>query len=70
MGCKRPGFAANWSTYLLSIVIKSSSYPSEYYSKGMRMAGRGRRHVKVQNLRVLKVVMIRTYFVIKGCSWS
>src|SRR5512133_1496704 len=47
--------------------IGASSYPSRVF-KGMRMAGRmGGDNVKVQNLRVLKVVADKNLLVIKGC---
>jgi len=47
--------------------IGGSSYPSRVF-KGMRMAGRmGGDNVKVQNLRVLKVVAEKNLLVIKGC---
>ena len=47
--------------------IGASSYPSRVF-KGMRMAGRmGGENVKVQNLRVLKVVSDKNLLVIKGC---
>src|SRR5690242_4380207 len=47
--------------------VGASSYPSRVF-KGMRMAGRmGGENVKVQNLRVLKVVADKNLLVIKGC---
>jgi len=47
--------------------VGASSYPSRVF-KGMRMAGRmGGENVKVQNLRVLKVVAEKNLLVIKGC---
>jgi len=47
--------------------VGASSYPSRVF-KGMRMAGRmGGENVKVQNLRVLKVVSDKNLLVIKGC---
>jgi len=47
--------------------VGASSYPSRVF-KGMRMAGRmGGDNVKVQNLRVLKVVSEKNLLVIKGC---
>ncbi|KAB1155744.1 50S ribosomal protein L3 [Flavobacterium luteum] len=47
--------------------VGASSYPSRVF-KGMRMAGRmGGDNVKVQNLRVLKVVADKNLLVIKGC---
>ncbi len=46
--------------------IGASSYPSRVF-KGMRMAGRmGGSKVKVQNLRVLKVVPEKNLLIIKG----
>ena len=46
--------------------IGASSYPSRVF-KGMRMAGRmGGENVKVQNLRVLKVVAEKNLLVVKG----
>ena len=47
--------------------VGASSYPSRVF-KGMRMAGRmGGANVKVQNLRVLKVVADKNLLVVKGC---
>ena len=47
--------------------VGASSYPSRVF-KGMRMAGRtGGENVKVQNLRVLKVVADKNLLVVKGC---
>ena len=47
--------------------IGASSYPSRVF-KGMRMAGRmGGEKVKVENLRVLKVVAEKNLLVVKGC---
>ena len=47
--------------------IGSSSYPSRVF-KGMRMAGRmGGSKVKVENLRVLKIVPEKNLLVVKGC---
>jgi len=47
--------------------IGASSYPSRVF-KGMRMAGRmGGEQVKVENLRVLKVVPEKNLIVVKGC---
>ena len=47
--------------------VGASSYPSRVF-KGMRMAGRmGGDNVKVQNLRVLKVVSEKNLLVVKGC---
>lgn len=47
--------------------IGAASYPARVF-KGMRMAGRmGGERVKVQNLRVLKVVPEKNLLVVKGC---
>ena len=47
--------------------IGAASYPARVF-KGMRMAGRmGTDTVKVQNLRVLKVVEDQNLLVLKGC---
>ncbi|WP_430412027.1 50S ribosomal protein L3 [Kordia sp.] len=47
--------------------IGAASYPARVF-KGMRMAGRmGGEKVKVQNLRVLKVVPEKNLIVVKGC---
>ena len=47
--------------------IGAASYPARVF-KGMKMAGRmGSDTVKVQNLRVLKVVAEKNLLVIKGC---
>jgi large subunit ribosomal protein L3 len=47
--------------------VGASSYPSRVF-KGMRMAGRmGGEKVKVQNLKVLKVVSDKNLILIKGC---
>lgn len=47
--------------------IGGASFPSRVF-KGMRMAGRmGGEKVKVQNLRVLKVVSEKNLLVVKGC---
>ncbi len=47
--------------------IGASSYPSRVF-KGTRMAGRmGGEKVKVQNLKVLKVVAEKNLLVLKGC---
>ena len=46
--------------------VGGSSYPSRVF-KGMRMAGRmGGENVKIQNLRVLKVVAEKNLLVVKG----
>ena len=47
--------------------IGAASYPARVF-KGMKMAGRmGGEKVKVQNLRVLKVVLDKNLLVVKGC---
>ncbi|MEO2072282.1 MAG: 50S ribosomal protein L3 [Zunongwangia sp.] len=47
--------------------IGAASYPARVF-KGMRMAGRmGGEKVKVENLRVLKVVTEKNLLVVKGC---
>ena len=47
--------------------IGAASYPARVF-KGMRMAGQmGNEKVKVQNLRVLKVVPEKNLIVVKGC---
>ncbi|MBE16285.1 MAG: 50S ribosomal protein L3 [Cytophagaceae bacterium] len=47
--------------------IGAASYPARVF-KGMRMAGRmGGDQVKVQNLKVLKVVADKNLLVVKGC---
>ncbi|WP_289022756.1 50S ribosomal protein L3 [uncultured Salegentibacter sp.] len=47
--------------------IGAASYPARVF-KGMKMAGRmGGERVKVENLRVLKVVADRNLLVVKGC---
>jgi large subunit ribosomal protein L3 len=47
--------------------IGAASYPARVF-KGMRIAGRmGGETVKVQNLRVLKVVADKNLLVVKGC---
>ena len=47
--------------------IGAASYPARVF-KGMRMAGQmGNEKVKVQNLRVLKVVPEKNLIVLKGC---
>ena len=47
--------------------IGAASYPARVF-KGMRMAGQmGNEKVKVQNLRVLKVVTDKNLLVVKGC---
>ncbi|MCH9660291.1 MAG: 50S ribosomal protein L3 [Bacteroidetes bacterium] len=47
--------------------IGAASYPARVF-KGMKMAGQmGNERVKVQNLRVLKVVADKNLLVVKGC---
>ncbi len=47
--------------------IGAASYPARVF-KGMRMAGQmGNEKVKVQNLKVLKVVTEKNLLVVKGC---
>ncbi len=47
--------------------IGAASYPARVF-KGMKMAGRmGGEKIKVQNLRVLKVVADKNLLVVKGC---
>jgi large subunit ribosomal protein L3 len=47
--------------------VGASSYPSRVF-KGMRMAGRmGGERVKVENLRVYKIVPEKNLLVVKGC---
>jgi|TARA_B110000444_G_C18851934_1_gene606504 large subunit ribosomal protein L3 len=47
--------------------IGAASYPARVF-KGMRMAGQtGNESVKVQNLRVVKVVSEKNILVVKGC---
>jgi large subunit ribosomal protein L3 len=47
--------------------IGAASYPARVF-KGMRMGGQmGNEKVKVQNLRVLKVVSEKNLLVVKGC---
>lgn len=47
--------------------VGASSYPSRVF-KGMRMAGRtGGENVKIQNLKVLKVVTDKNLLIVKGC---
>ena len=47
--------------------IGAASYPARVF-KGMRMAGQmGNEKVKVQNLKVLKVVCDKNLLVVKGC---
>lgn len=47
--------------------IGAASYPARVF-KGMRMAGQmGNKRVKVQNLRVFKVIPEKNILVVKGC---
>ncbi len=47
--------------------IGAASYPARVF-KGMRMAGQmGNERIKVENLRVLKVVAEKNLLVVKGC---
>jgi large subunit ribosomal protein L3 len=47
--------------------IGAASYPARVF-KGMKMAGQmGNERVKIQNLRVLKVVVDKNLLVVKGC---
>lgn len=47
--------------------IGAASYPARVF-KGMKMAGQmGNERVKIQNLRVLKVVADKNLLVVKGC---
>jgi len=47
--------------------IGAASYPARVF-KGMKMAGQmGNKTVKVQNLKVLKVVVEKNLLVVKGC---
>ena len=47
--------------------IGAASYPARVF-KGMKMAGRmGGENVKVENLRVLKIVADKNLLVVKGC---
>ena len=69
---KRHGFAGSESTHGQQSMsrapgsVGAASYPARIF-KGMRMAGRmGGDTVKVQNLRVLKVVKDKNLLVVKG----
>ena len=69
---KRHGFAGSERTHGQQSMnrapgsVGAASYPSRIF-KGMRMAGRmGGDNVKVQNLRVLKVVKDKNLIVVKG----
>ena len=69
---KRHGFAGSERTHGQQSMnrapgsVGAASYPARIF-KGMRMAGRmGGENVKVQNLRVLKVVKEKNLLVVKG----
>ncbi len=70
---KRHGFAGSERTHGQQSMLRApgsvgaASDPSRVF-KGMRMAGQtGNAKVKVQNLRVLKVVPEKNLLVVKGC---
>ncbi|QFZ53866.1 50S ribosomal protein L3 [Oceanihabitans sp. IOP_32] len=70
---KRHGFAGSERTHGQQSMgrapgsVGAASYPARIF-KGMKMAGRmGGETVKVQNLRVLKVVAEKNLLVVKGC---
>ncbi len=70
---KRHGFAGSERTHGQQSMLRApgsvgaASDPSRVF-KGMRMAGQtGNARVKVQNLRVLKVVPEKNLLVVKGC---
>jgi len=70
---KRHGFAGSERTHGQQSMnrapgsVGAASYPARIF-KGMRMAGRmGGEKVKVENLRVLKVVPEKNLLVVKGC---
>ncbi len=70
---KRHGFAGSESTHGQQSMgrapgsIGAASYPARVF-KGIKMAGRmGTDKVKVQNLRVYKVVADKNLLVVKGC---
>ncbi|MDN6311055.1 MAG: 50S ribosomal protein L3 [Flavobacteriaceae bacterium] len=70
---KRHGFRGSTKTHGQQSVLRApgsvgaASYPARVF-KGMRMAGQmGDKNVKVQNLRVLKVVPEKNILVVKGC---
>ena len=72
-GVKRWNFRTQDATHGNSLAhrapgsIGAASYPARVF-KGMRMAGQmGNEKVKVQNLRVLKVVPEKNLLVVKGC---
>ena len=69
---KRHGFAGSESTHGQQSMgrapgsVGAASYPARVF-KGMRMGGRmGGENIKVQNLRVLKVVKEKNLLVVKG----
>ena len=69
---KRHGFAGSERTHGQQSMnrapgsVGAASYPARIF-KGMKMAGRmGGEKVKVQNLRVLKVVKVKNLLVVKG----
>ncbi len=70
---KRHGFSGSTRTHGQQSMLRApgsigaASYPARVF-KGMRMAGQmGNKKVKVQNLRVLKVVPEKNLLVVKGC---
>jgi len=70
---KRHGFRGSTRTHGQQSMLRApgsvgaASYPARIF-KGMRMAGRmGGEKVKVQNLKVLKVVTDKNLIVLKGC---
>ncbi|MDQ7915991.1 50S ribosomal protein L3 [Mesonia sp. MT50] len=70
---KRHGFRGSTRTHGQQSMLRApgsvgaASYPARIF-KGMRMAGRmGGEKVKVQNLKVLKVVTDKNLIVVKGC---
>ncbi|MGM0635567.1 MAG: 50S ribosomal protein L3 [Bacteroidota bacterium] len=70
---KRHGFSGSERTHGQQSMLRApgsigaSSDPSRVF-KGMRMAGQtGSKRVKVQNLKVLKVVSDKNLLVVKGC---
>ncbi|QSS97749.1 50S ribosomal protein L3 [Psychroflexus sp. ALD_RP9] len=70
---KRHGFSGSERTHGQQSMLRApgsvgaASYPARIF-KGMRMAGQmGNKKVKVQNLRVLKVVPEKNLLVVKGC---
>ena len=70
---KRHGFSGSERTHGQQSMLRApgsvgaASYPARIF-KGIRMAGQmGNKKVKVQNLRVLKVVPEKNLLVVKGC---